>query len=275
MDVFDPGALACAMLLACGGLAKSRRPPTNYGSPADEQLRGHARALARAPDGGAACRTSRSTRTMLACPTSAQPVARRARDAHCRYHFTPVPSPADVDLHLAEGRVAELEALLASRFEGHGREHHPDESVHRFFHAFTWGGGTPQGMEADRITQRWLELAPDSAFALVARATCGDAGPRLPAAAPGQGHHAGAFRLMMALFAQAVALPAALGSPRTSPTRTRPGFDREMASGWRRGASGDHPGHRGARLCGSRTRLHAAGTAVGRLVRSYAAFPGC
>ncbi|MBD7986890.1 DUF4034 domain-containing protein [Luteimonas sp. Sa2BVA3] len=92
-------------------------------------------------------------------------------EAHCRYHFTPVPSPADVDALLAAGRVADLEAQLAARFEGHGRAHHPDESVHRFFHAFTWSGDTLKGREADRITRRWLELAPDSAFALVARAT--------------------------------------------------------------------------------------------------------
>ena len=92
-------------------------------------------------------------------------------DAHCRYHYLPVPSPADVDLHLAEGRVDALEALLDARFEGHGRAHHPDESVHRFFHAFTWGRNTPQGRDADRISRRWLELSPDSAYALVARAT--------------------------------------------------------------------------------------------------------
>lgn len=92
-------------------------------------------------------------------------------EAHCRYHFTPVPSPADVDAHVAAGRVVELEELLAKRFEGHDRAQHPDESVHVFFAGFETLGRTGDGMEADRISQRWLELSPDSAFALLARAT--------------------------------------------------------------------------------------------------------
>lgn len=175
MDVLNRGALACAVLLVClTAWAEESAPPLPPvpDRPADEQLRNTpapwrehlmaVRAVQNIEDPLAQC---------LAWPDLPGIQWPEGHvDAHCRYHFTPVPSPGDVDLHLADSRVAELEALLVSRFEGHGRAHHPDESVHRFFHAFAWGGGTPQGMEADRIAQRWLELAPDSAFALVARA---------------------------------------------------------------------------------------------------------
>lgn len=169
-------ALACAALLACL-MARAAEPsqplPPIPDRPAEKQLKGTpapwrdhlmaVRAVQGIADPLARC---------LAWPDlPGHKWPEGHVDAHCRYHFTPVPLPADVDLHLTEGRVAELEALLAARFKGHGRAHHPDESVHRFFHAFTWGADTPQGRDADRITQRWLELSPGSAFALVARAT--------------------------------------------------------------------------------------------------------
>ena len=128
-------------------------------------------------------------------------------DAHCRYHFTPVPSPADVDALLAAGQVAEVEAQLAARFEGHGRPHHPDESVHRFFHAFTTSGDTLEGREADRITRRWLELAPDSAFALVARATVlKSRGWEARGSALAKNTTPAQFHGMRSLFAEAVPL---------------------------------------------------------------------
>lgn len=91
-------------------------------------------------------------------------------EAHCRYHFSPVPSPAEVEGYLAGDRIAELGPLLDARFAGHHREQAPDESVHLFFAAFSTLARTGDGGDADRITSRWLALSPDSAFATLARA---------------------------------------------------------------------------------------------------------
>ncbi len=175
MNASIRAGLACAALLACltGRAAEPSQPlPPIPDRLAEEQLRdtpapwrNHLRAV-RAVQG-----MEDPLARCLAWPDlPGHTWPEGHADAHCRYHFTPVPSPADVDLHLVEGRVAELEALLAARFEGHGRARHPDESVHWFFHAFTEDGDTPQGHDADRISRRWLELSPGSAYALVARA---------------------------------------------------------------------------------------------------------
>lgn len=84
-------------------------------------------------------------------------------EAHCRYHaFRPLPL-ATVEGYLDRGELAALdavfEALLAAHFSEAG-----SEEIHVAIEAFD------QSEEAGRISGRWLELAPRSPYALLARA---------------------------------------------------------------------------------------------------------
>lgn len=85
-------------------------------------------------------------------------------EAHCRYHLTPVPGLADVEGYLQRGELATLDAWLQAAVEKHFSDAQFSEEIHRFFELFQ--DANPQ---TDRITSRWLELAPRSAFALLAR----------------------------------------------------------------------------------------------------------
>ena len=89
--------------------------------------------------------------------------------AHCRYHFTPMPTPAEVEAHLDAGTVDALATLLESRFAEHHGAADPDESVHLFYNVFS-ALARKDAATAHRITTRWLEAAPDSAHATLARA---------------------------------------------------------------------------------------------------------
>lgn len=90
-------------------------------------------------------------------------------EAHCRSHFTPMPTPQEVEAHLDAGTLDELAAQLEARFAGHHGVANPDESVHVFFNQFG-RLAVRDAATANRITQRWLEVSPDSAHATIARA---------------------------------------------------------------------------------------------------------
>lgn len=90
-------------------------------------------------------------------------------EAHCRYHYTPMPTPAEVEAHLDAGTVGELEVVLEARFAAHHGAADPDESVHLFYNVFAVLARNDADA-ADRITRRWLEAVPDSAHANLARA---------------------------------------------------------------------------------------------------------
>ncbi|TDK21521.1 hypothetical protein E2F46_14910 [Luteimonas aestuarii] len=86
-------------------------------------------------------------------------------EANCRYRVTEVVTLAEIDGYLQRGEVAVLEQVmsgyLARHFSaaGHGDEIHL--AIARF---------SDVDDDADRISTRWLELAPRSAFAHMARA---------------------------------------------------------------------------------------------------------
>ena len=84
---------------------------------------------------------------------------------HCHYHHAPTLSPTEIGDYLARDDVAELEAQVESILARHAHPGVERESSHRFFHQLDM-----RSPDIDRITARWVELAPDSAFAAVARA---------------------------------------------------------------------------------------------------------
>src|SRR5687768_11257248 len=86
--------------------------------------------------------------------------------AHCRYHNAKVLTLAEVDAHLQSGDVAGLERSLSTTLDLHFSEDAFSEEIHRFFELFE--NANP---ETDRVTLLWLERAPRSAFALLARGT--------------------------------------------------------------------------------------------------------
>lgn len=89
--------------------------------------------------------------------------------AHCQYHYSPMPTPAEVEGHVDAGTLDALSALLERRFAAHHGAADPDESVHLFYNVFAVLARSDADA-ADRITRRWLEAAPGSAHATLARA---------------------------------------------------------------------------------------------------------
>lgn len=83
--------------------------------------------------------------------------------AHCEYNFAPRLTLALLDQHLSEGSLDALEQRLRRDLARHYDEDDFSEIIHA--HYFEIDGGD----EAGRLTQAWLDAAPDSAFAQVAR----------------------------------------------------------------------------------------------------------
>lgn len=84
-------------------------------------------------------------------------------EAHCENEYAPRLSLDELEEHLAQGSVAALEARLAADLERHYSDKDFSENIHAHF--FDIGGGSDSG----RLTQAWIEAAPESPFAHVAR----------------------------------------------------------------------------------------------------------
>lgn len=88
----------------------------------------------------------------------------RHAEAHCRYHNARVISLAEVEGYLQRDEAATLEGLLSGSLAKHFSDEQFSEEIHLFFEQFQ-----DANAETDRISALWLEKAPDSAFALLAR----------------------------------------------------------------------------------------------------------
>lgn len=85
--------------------------------------------------------------------------------AHCESSFGPHIALAQAKAMLERGELAQLDALFAADLERHYSKTGFSEVIHADFDDFD------SGYEADRFTKAWLEKAPESPFALAARAT--------------------------------------------------------------------------------------------------------
>lgn len=86
--------------------------------------------------------------------------------AHCRYNFAhQPPSLAQIEALLDGGKVVELEALARASQQRHASRDDFSEDIHRLFSS-KFFDASPQ---SDRVTAKWLQLAPGSAYANLAR----------------------------------------------------------------------------------------------------------
>jgi len=84
--------------------------------------------------------------------------------AHCHHAFDPVPSLAEVAAALATADLVTLDARYAELLARHHDEEH-SESIHVALARFD------ASADAATVSAQWLELAPDSGWALLARAS--------------------------------------------------------------------------------------------------------
>ena len=86
--------------------------------------------------------------------------------AHCRYHFAhKPPSLAEMAAMLDAGDVAKLEALADASQQRHFSEQDFSEDIHGIFDRAVFDASP----ESDRVTAKWLERMPGSAYANLAR----------------------------------------------------------------------------------------------------------
>jgi tetratricopeptide (TPR) repeat protein len=85
-------------------------------------------------------------------------------EAHCRFHAIDTIGLAEIDAHLQRGDVAGLEARMRGHLARHFSTTDFGEDIHVAFGRF--GDATP---DTDRISALWLQLAPGSANANLAR----------------------------------------------------------------------------------------------------------
>jgi tetratricopeptide (TPR) repeat protein len=84
---------------------------------------------------------------------------------HCRLHFAyKAISLAEIAAMIDGGKVAELEGLMDAGLQRHFSEQDFNEDIDNAFDVFV---ASP---ESDRVTAKWLELSPDSAYAHLSRA---------------------------------------------------------------------------------------------------------
>lgn len=88
---------------------------------------------------------------------------KRHAEAHCRDHQVSAMAMEDAQRLLREGKVSELDAYIERVLALHAKAIDPSEEIHYFFQQF-------KGETADAFTSDWLRVAPDSAYALTARA---------------------------------------------------------------------------------------------------------
>lgn len=83
--------------------------------------------------------------------------------AHCENEYASHLSSKELDKHLQEGSIEALETKLSAELERHYADKDFSENIHAHF--FEIEGGSEWG----RLTQAWIEAAPESPFAHVAR----------------------------------------------------------------------------------------------------------
>jgi hypothetical protein len=83
--------------------------------------------------------------------------------AHCHLLFDAVPSLTEVSASLEGGNLDALQARYADLLESHFDPATPGEGIHAAFARFDVSA------QADAVSARWLELAPDSHWAKLAR----------------------------------------------------------------------------------------------------------
>lgn len=88
-------------------------------------------------------------------------------EAHCRLHAIQVIDLAGIDAYLERGGIEALDALMAGYLRKHFEAPEFGEDIHDAINRFSDATNT----EADRISTRWLSLAPKSAYANAARAS--------------------------------------------------------------------------------------------------------
>lgn len=84
-------------------------------------------------------------------------------EAHCEYALGPRPSREEVIAHINSGDASWLEKTYRALLDRHFKAGDRSEHIHDLFDYF---GGD---YESGRLTKRWLEIDPDSAFAFTAR----------------------------------------------------------------------------------------------------------
>jgi tetratricopeptide (TPR) repeat protein len=82
---------------------------------------------------------------------------------HCQYMFGPRPGFKAIRSYVNANDIAGLEAILRKLLDRHFSESDFSEGIHAAL-------AMPSGAESNRVTKRWLELAPHSAYAMTARA---------------------------------------------------------------------------------------------------------
>lgn len=160
-------------------------------------------------------------------------------EAHCRYHAAGRIEVEAVDGYLQRGEVAALQRRLDSLLARHFSEDDFGEDIDAALETFY---GTDA--DADRVSERWLALAPESAYAHLARANHlrGRAGAAR-GGAWAQKTQKENFRRMEDLLAQAIPLyraairleprlmPAYAGLLNSAMLGSMPGVEREALAG--------------------------------------------
>lgn len=83
---------------------------------------------------------------------------------HCHFHFNPRMSVADISAALDRGDAEEIDRYLGAVLARHDVEGMDREDIHPFFEDFMRANEVNE-----RLTARWLEFAPSSPYAQVAR----------------------------------------------------------------------------------------------------------
>jgi hypothetical protein len=84
--------------------------------------------------------------------------------AVCRYRYASVISMAELEAYLDNGDIEGLDAKIEAYLDMHFSKEDFSEDIHVFYRQFKSASA-----ETDRVSARWLSLAPKSAFALMGR----------------------------------------------------------------------------------------------------------
>lgn len=85
-------------------------------------------------------------------------------EALCRYTFAEVMSLADVEALIERGELDGLDDKVEALLQAHFSKNDFSEDIHAFYRKFE-----SSGVEADRVSARWLSSAPKSPYAMLAR----------------------------------------------------------------------------------------------------------